>query len=237
MFLTKSNSNEFCGISYIIISTTATCIIVPQHFRSGWRHTSSLVLAWQSPLSQPPRLNDMMCTAATRVSRSISMRLLSACPSCLVLVERSWLMRLVVCFHPGCVVLCRSAKPMSLSWKKNTSAILTLWRHEGSMHTYSVCAHTHTHTHALKHSTAFLPHAHTHPHTHTHLQLIVSYRAKWGRSFFTLARCGGVIHDAKAEINENIIQTAQWSREEGLYPHAHLPVKESCPKRRRRAAS
>lgn len=147
MFLTKSNSNEFCGISYIIISTTATCIIVPQHFRSRWRHTSSLVLAWQSPLSQPPRLNDMMCTAATRVSRSISMRLLSACPSCLVLVERSWLMRLVVCFHPGCVVLCRSAKPMSLSWKKKHICHLNsmkTWRKHA--HVQCVCAHKYSHT-------------------------------------------------------------------------------------------
>lgn len=41
------------------------------------------------PLSQQPQLNDMMCTAATRVSLPISMRPLSARPSCLVFEETS----------------------------------------------------------------------------------------------------------------------------------------------------
>lgn len=44
---------------------------------------------WQSPLSQQPPQNDMMCTAATRVSLPISMRLLSACPTCLLFWRRA----------------------------------------------------------------------------------------------------------------------------------------------------
>lgn len=41
--------------------------------------------AWQSPLSKQPQLYDMARTAAARVSPLISMCLLSACPTCLVL--------------------------------------------------------------------------------------------------------------------------------------------------------
>lgn len=138
-----------------------------QHFHAGWKHITRLHFVWQSLLSRQPRLNDMMCTAATRVSPPISMRPLSARPTCLVFGGEKLTYE---AFHLFTRWLCCSSAAL---WNCSAAALekknKSLWLVGSScMH---ACIYRSVHTHTLCNTLprffkcVFLPHTRLHTHT------------------------------------------------------------------------
>lgn len=109
------------------------------HLPAGRKHITRHGFVWQRRLSQQPRLSDTMCTAATRVSPPISMHLLSACPSCLVLEGWSWLLGLFVCCCG--VRLCSSVNHFVLKKAICRADVLMTCRKHAHVHVQCVCTH------------------------------------------------------------------------------------------------